>query len=68
MTAIGLGKQPGAEQVHAHGLRETTFRWPRSLSLERNNVVAGLALVENATHELAVVRATLPDGFSGHRP
>jgi hypothetical protein len=33
------------------------------LSLDKNNVVAGLALVENAAHELAVIRATLPDGF-----
>jgi hypothetical protein len=62
MTAIGLGKRPGAEQVHAHGLRETIPLAAR-LSLERNNVVAGLALVENATHDVAVVRATLPAGF-----
>jgi hypothetical protein len=62
MTAIGLGKQPGAEQVHAHGLRET-IPLAASLSLERNNVVAGLALVENAAHELAIVRATLPTRF-----
>jgi Domain of unknown function (DUF362) len=62
MTAIGLGKQPGAEQTHAHGLRET-IPLAASLSLERNNVVAGLALVENASHALAVIRATLPAGF-----
>jgi Domain of unknown function (DUF362) len=62
MTAIGLGKQPGAEQVHAYGLRDH-IPLAATLSLERNNVVAGLALVENATHELAVIRATAPDGF-----
>jgi hypothetical protein len=62
MTAIGLGKQPGAEQTHAYGLREH-IPLAASLSLERNNVVAGLALVENAAHELAVIRATAPDGF-----
>jgi Domain of unknown function (DUF362) len=62
MTAIGLGKQLGAEQIHAHGLREHIPLAAR-LSLERNNVVAGLALVENAAHELAVIRATLPAGF-----
>ena len=59
MTAIGLGKQPGAEQIHAYGLREH-IPLAASLSLERNNVVAGLALVENATHDLAVVRAVQP--------
>jgi len=62
MTAIGLGKQPGAEQVHAYGLRDH-IPLAATLSLERNNVVAGLALVENATHALAVIRATLPAGF-----
>jgi hypothetical protein len=62
MTAIGLGKQPGAEQIHAYGLREHIPLAAR-LSLDKNNVVAGLALVENAAHELAVIRATLPDGF-----
>jgi hypothetical protein len=62
MTAIGLGKQPGAEQIHAFGLREH-IPLAASLSLERNNVVAGLALVENATHQLAVIRATPPAGF-----
>jgi Domain of unknown function (DUF362) len=62
MTAIGLGKQRGAEQIHAHGLKEHIPLAAR-LSLERNNVVAGLALVENAAHELAVIRATPPDGF-----
>jgi hypothetical protein len=62
MTAIGLGKQPGAEQIHAYGLRDQ-IPLAATLSLERSNVVAGLALVENATHELAVIRATAPDGF-----
>jgi hypothetical protein len=62
MTAIGLGKQPGAEQMHAYGLREH-IPLAASLSLERSNVVAGLALVENATHDLAMIRATLPAGF-----
>jgi hypothetical protein len=62
MTAIGLGKQPGAEQIHAHGLG-AHIPLAASLALERSNIVAGLALVENATHDLAVVRATLPGGF-----
>jgi len=62
MTSIGLGKQLGAEQVHAFGLKEHIPLAAR-LSLEHNNVVAGLALVENAAHELAVIRATLPDAF-----
>jgi hypothetical protein len=62
MTAIGLGKQPGAEQIHAYGLREH-IPLAASLALQRSNVVAGLALVENATHALALIRATLPASF-----
>jgi len=62
MTAIGLGKQRGAEQVHAHGLRDT-IPAAATLAIARANVVAGLALVENAAHRLALVRATPPDGF-----
>jgi hypothetical protein len=62
MTAIGLGKQPGAEQAHAYGLRET-IPLAASLSLGRNNVVAGLALVENAAHDLAIVQACQPAEF-----
>ena len=62
MTCIGLGKQRGAEQTHDHGLRET-IPAAAALSLERNNVVAGLALVENAAHELAHVRGVAPHDF-----
>jgi hypothetical protein len=62
MTAIGLGKQPGAEQIHAYGLRDH-IPLAATLALERANVVAGLALVENATHALALIRATPPTGF-----
>ena len=62
MTCIGLGKAVGAEQIHAFGLRES-IPAAAALILERANIVAGLALVENAAHELAVVRATLPQDF-----
>src|ERR1051325_917276 len=62
MTCIGLGKAPGAEQVHAFGLRET-IPAAAAFALEKTNVVAGLALVENAAHALAVVRGVLPQDF-----
>jgi len=62
MTSIGLGKQRGAEQVHDHGLRET-IPAVAELSLRHNNVVGGLALVENAEHELAMIRGVRPDDF-----
>ena len=62
MTCIGLGKAPGAEQMHAHGLRES-IPAAAAMLLQKANIAAGLALVENAAHELAVVRATTPEGF-----
>jgi hypothetical protein len=62
MAAIGLGKAVGAEQIHAYGLRES-IPAAASLVLQKANIVAGLALVENAAHQLAVVRATAPEGF-----
>jgi Domain of unknown function (DUF362) len=62
MTAVGLGKQRGAEAMHAHGLKES-IPAAAALALERGNIVVGLALVENAAHHLAIVRATLPQGF-----
>lgn len=62
MTAIGLGKQAGAEQIHAHGLKEGIPAAAR-LTLDRANVVAGLALVENGAHQLAVIRGVAPGDF-----
>ncbi len=62
MSAIGLGKQRGAEQIHDHGLRDTIPR-AAELTLSKANIIAGLALVENAAHELAVIRASPPDAF-----
>jgi hypothetical protein len=62
MTSIGLGKAEGAEQTHAHGLRETIPQ-AASLTLESANIVGGLALVENAAHQLAIVQGARPDDF-----
>ena len=42
MTCIGLGKAVGAEQIHAHGLRDSIPQGA-ALTLERANIVAGLA-------------------------
>ena len=62
MTAIGLGKQRGAETVHARGLRETIVEAAR-VTIERSRLVLGLALVENAAHRLHTIRAVTPDRF-----
>ncbi len=62
MTAIGLGKQRGAETIHARGLRET-IPVAAEVALARSPIVLGLALVENAYHQLHTVRSAAPDEF-----
>jgi hypothetical protein len=62
MTAIGLGKLRGAESVHGAGLAETIPQAAR-VTIERGNLLMGLALVENAFHELHTVRAVAPADF-----
>src|SRR5262249_14339843 len=62
MLAIGLGKQHGAEAVHARGLRDT-IPLAASMALKTGKVVLGLALVENAYHHLHTIRAVAPDSF-----
>lgn len=59
MIAIGLGKQHGADTLHAQG----DFRFPEllpqvaELSLERARIPFGIALVENGRSRLAHIEA-----------
>jgi hypothetical protein len=62
MTAIGLGKLRGAECVHGAGLAETIPQAAR-VTIECGNLLMGLALVENASHELHTIRAVAPSAF-----
>jgi hypothetical protein len=62
MLSIGLGKQPGAETVHARGLRDT-IPLAASVALAAGKVVLGLGLVENAYHQLHTIRAVAPEAF-----
>lgn len=62
MLSIGLGKQRGAESVHAHDLPES-IKQVASLAIDRSNVALGLALVENASHQIYLVRAVRPAQF-----
>ncbi|MBA2447076.1 MAG: DUF2088 domain-containing protein, partial [Chloroflexi bacterium] len=62
MTAIGLGKQRGAQAIHARGLRDSIPEVAR-VTLARANVVLGLALVENAYHQLHTIEQANPGEF-----
>jgi hypothetical protein len=58
MCAIGLGKQPGAQVMHAAGAAGLTVRVPAAARLaERSGLLLGaVAMVENQRDETALVR------------
>lgn len=58
MCAIGLGKQPVAEAIHAlgpEGLR-TLIAPVARIVVDRGHVLGGLAILENANHDVAEIR------------
>jgi len=60
MLSIGLGKFAGAQQYHAYGQRlglERVIRTAGRLALASGRVIGGLAIVEDAHHETAVLEA-----------
>ena len=65
MLAIGLGKQKGAEMIHWHKYDGYHRVLPEAAKLiaEKTNVVMGLAILENAYHETAMVKALYPEEF-----
>jgi hypothetical protein len=65
MVAIGLGKQQGAELIHGNlgkGYHELIPAVARFI-LSKANIVMGLAVLENARHEIAKAQALLPEEF-----
>lgn len=62
MTMIGLGKQPGAQSAHHHGLADCVLQVP-DLQLKHGNIVAGVSMVENAYREPYHVEVVPPDEF-----
>ncbi|MDA8218707.1 MAG: lactate racemase domain-containing protein [Dehalococcoidales bacterium] len=60
MMAIGLGKQRGAESIHAHGLVENIPEAARII-IETGKVVLGVATVEDSYHRPARVVVTPPE-------
>jgi hypothetical protein len=62
MLAVGLGKQRGAEALHAAGLAQT-IPAAATVGLGTGKVVLGLAVVENAADEPFRIVAAPPDRF-----
>jgi len=63
MMAIGLGKQKGAEMIHWHGAEGYHKIMPAAARIIMKNapIIMGLAIVENAYHEIAIIKALRPD-------
>lgn len=63
MMAIGLGKQKGAETIHRYQLEGYHKLIPEAarLIMEKAPIILGVAIVENAYHEIAVIRALKPE-------
>ncbi len=71
MLLIGLGKQTGANLYH-RAIEDYSFdhivRSAAPLVVEKCRVVAGLAIVENAYDETALIEAVEPSRFEAREP
>jgi len=63
MITIGLGKQKGAEMIHRYQSEGYHVNIPLAarLIMEKAPIILGLAVVENAYHEIAIVKALRPE-------
>jgi hypothetical protein len=63
MMAIGLGKQKGAETIHWYQSEGYHRLLPLAakMIMKKAPILLGLAVVENAYHEIAIVKALGPD-------
>lgn len=67
MTAIGLGKQRGAEGIHLYGPANLGFWIPRVARriIDTGKVLGGLAILENAYDRAARIEFVEPDQIGG---
>ncbi|MBC7114818.1 MAG: hypothetical protein PWR13_687 [Archaeoglobi archaeon] len=70
MMVIGLGKQKGAEMIHRYQAEGYHKLLPEAAKLIMKNspVILGLAVVENARHEVAIVKALRPEEIEEEEP
>ena len=64
MIAVGLAKREGAEEVHRYARKygyEQTIRDVCGVAFASGKILAGLGVVENEFHELAMVKAARPE-------
>ncbi|MEM2342446.1 MAG: DUF362 domain-containing protein [Candidatus Bathyarchaeia archaeon] len=67
MMAIGLGKQKGAETIHRYKSEGYHKIIPEAarLIMRKAPIIAGVAIVENAYHEIAIIKALKPEEIEG---
>lgn len=65
MMTIGLGKQKGADTLHAEGMERFGELIPAAARkiMETQPIAFGLGIVENAYDEPALIEAVLPEGL-----
>ena len=65
MIVIGLGKQKGAEMIHRYRSEGYHKLLPEAarLIMKEAPIIMGLAVVENAHHETAIVKAIKPENI-----
>lgn len=70
MMTIGLGKQEGAELCHQEGFGVMAKLVPMfaKLMMEKSNIILGLAIVENAYDETAMLEPMLPHEIEQREP
>ncbi len=70
MCAIGMGKQKGAAFCHAEGFGHMAENIPAmaAVTLGKENVLCGVALIENAYHETAQIEVMRADEVLDKEP
>jgi hypothetical protein len=67
MIGIGLGKRKGADTIHRYGipgLKELLPEWARFV-VQKAPIAMGIAIVENAYDEVAMIEGVRPSGIAG---
>ncbi len=59
MTVVGLGKQPGAQQAHNHGLWDSVRRVPE-VTIAKSKILCGVAVVENGYRQPLCIEVVEP--------
>jgi hypothetical protein len=70
MAVIGLGKERGAEAIHHYGVQGLTTLIPQSAQqiFAQKKVLAGIALVENASDRTMMIKAIRADQIMEKEP